>query len=108
MKPRGSSNHRVFDTDGEDSMNSFDAQEQEKTAAPRFARFGPLDQLDWLIIILAVLAGTVAKQSHFLSLPARFLDWALPLLLIAAGYELRRCIEAALARHRQSRQSGSE
>jgi hypothetical protein len=68
------------------------SEKSENAAMSGFAKFGPLDQLDWLIILLAVLAGTLAKQHHFLDLPAWFLDWAFPFLLIIAGYTARRKI----------------
>ena len=51
------------------------------------ARFGGLDQLDWLMIVASVLLGTIAKQHHFLNLPDGFLEWILPFLLMAAGYK---------------------
>ena len=57
-----------------------------------FAKFGPLDQLDWLIVLLAVIVGILARQHHFLGLPEWFLEWALPFLLIVVGYKVRRKI----------------
>jgi hypothetical protein len=71
-----------------------------------FAKFGPLDQLDWLIILLAVLAGTLAKQHHFLDLPAWLLDWAFPFLLIIAGYAARRKITDLRNRARRRSTTG--
>ena len=68
------------------------SQKSENAAMSGFAKFGVLDQLDWLILLLAVLAGTVASQHHFLHLPAWFLDWVFPFLLIIAGYSVRRKI----------------
>ena len=53
------------------------------------ARFGGLDQLDWLMIVASVLLGTIAKQHHFLNLPDGFLEWIFPFLLMAAGYKAR-------------------
>ena len=73
-------------------MKLVASQKSENAAMSGFAKFGPLDQLDWLIILLSVLAGTLAKQHHFLDLPAWFLDWALPFLLIIGGYAARRKI----------------
>ena len=64
-------------------------QKGGNTTASRMARFGELDQLDWLMIVVSVLLGTIAKQHHFLDLPDRFLEWILPFLLIAAGYMAR-------------------
>jgi len=64
-------------------------QKGENTAASGLARFGGLDQLDWLMIVLSVLLGTIAKQHHLLDLPDGFLEWILPFLLMAAGYKAR-------------------
>jgi hypothetical protein len=61
----------------------------ENSTASGQARFGGLDQLDCLMIVLSVLLGTVAKQHHFLDLPGGFLEWVLPFLLMAAGYKAR-------------------
>lgn len=84
-------------------MSDRDANDKNKGATEfRFTRLGPLDQLDWLIILLAVLLGTVAKQHHVLSLPAWILDWLLPVLLIIAGYKTRRRITEAI----ETRQKG--
>ena len=57
-----------------------------------FAKFGPLDQLEWRIVLLAVVIGILARQHHFLGLPEWFLEWALPFLLIVVGYKVRRKI----------------
>jgi hypothetical protein len=62
------------------------------TMISQLTRFVPLDHVDWFIILLAVLLGTLAKQHHVLDVPAWVLDWPLPLLLIIAGYKLRRTI----------------
>ena len=62
------------------------------TLISQLARFVPLDHVDWLIILLAVLLGTLAKQHHFPDVPAWVLDWPLPLLLIIVGYKLRHTI----------------
>jgi hypothetical protein len=64
----------------------------ENTTASRMARFGGLNQLDWLMIVASVLLGTIAKQHHFLDLPDGFLEWILPFLLMAAGYKARSVI----------------
>jgi hypothetical protein len=63
-----------------------------RTMISQLTRFVPLDHVDWFIILLAVLLGTLAKQHHVLDVPAWVLDWPLPLLLIIAGYKLRRTI----------------
>ena len=65
-------------------------QEGENSRASGPARFGGLDQLDWLMIVMAVFGGTVARRYHFLDLPDRFLEWVLPFILMAAGYGARR------------------
>lgn len=65
-------------------------QKGENTTASTMARFGGLDQLDWLMIVASVLLGTIAKRHHFLDLPDGFLEWILPFLLMAAGYKARR------------------
>jgi hypothetical protein len=65
-------------------------QEGENSKASGPAKFGGLDQLDWLMIVMAVFGGTVARRYHFLDLPDRFLEWVLPFILMAAGYGARR------------------
>ena len=65
-------------------------QEGENSRASGPARFGGLDQLDWLMIVISVLLGTVARRYHLLGLPDRFLEWVLPFLLMVAGYRARR------------------
>jgi len=65
-------------------------QEGENSKASGPAKFGGLDQLDWLMIVMAVFGGTVARRYHFLDLPDRFLDLVLPFLLMVAGYRARR------------------
>jgi hypothetical protein len=57
-----------------------------------FARFGGLDRLDWLMILISVLLGTIAKQHHFLELPDWLLEWVSPFLLMVFGYKARRKI----------------
>jgi len=64
----------------------------ENASASGPTRFGGLDQLDWLMIVISVLLGTVAKQHHFLELSDRFLEWVLPFLLMVVGYRTRRKI----------------
>jgi hypothetical protein len=65
-------------------------REGENSTASGPARFGGLDQLDWLMIVMAVLLGTAARRYHVLGLPDRFLEWVLPFLLMVAGYKARR------------------
>jgi hypothetical protein len=65
---------------------------RENAILSGFARFGGLDQLDWLMILASVLLGTVAKQHHVLDLPDWFLEWVSPFLLMAFGYKARRKI----------------
>jgi hypothetical protein len=65
---------------------------QEKTDVLGFARFGGLDRVDWLMILISVLLGTIAKQHHALDLPDWFLEWVSPFLLMAFGYKARRKI----------------
>ena len=71
-------------------MDPKASQEGENSRASGPARFGGLDQLDWLMIVMAVFLGTVAKRYHFLGLPDRFLEWVVPFLLMVAGYKARR------------------
>lgn len=56
------------------------------------ARFSGLDRLDCLMILVAVVLGTIAKHSQLLGLPDWILEWVAPLLLMAAGYRARRKI----------------
>jgi hypothetical protein len=64
------------------------------------AKFAGLDQVQWLIILLAVLLGTLAKQYHLLGLPTWSLDWMLPFLLVILGYNIRQQITRAIRRRR--------
>jgi hypothetical protein len=65
---------------------------RENAILSGFARFGGLDQLDWLMILASVLLGTIAKQHHFLDLSDWFLEWVSPFLLMVFGYKARRKI----------------
>jgi hypothetical protein len=56
------------------------------------ARFSGLDRLDCLMILVAVLVGTIAKRFHLLGLSDWILEWVSPFLLMAAGYWARRKI----------------
>jgi hypothetical protein len=75
-------------------------QEGENSRASGPAKFGGLDQLDWLMIVMAVFGGTVARRYHFLDLPDRFLEWVLPFILMAAGYRARRKVTELIERRR--------
>ena len=72
-------------------------QEGENSRASGPAKFGGLDQLDWLMIVMVVFGGTVARRYHFLDLPDRFLDLVLPFLLMVAGYKARRRVTELIA-----------
>lgn len=90
-------------------MNDSDAkQKAENAAVAWFAKFGRLDQLDWLTILLAVLVGTLAKQHHFLDFPGWFLDWVFPFLLIIAGYKTHQKVTEALETRRRSERNSFE
>jgi hypothetical protein len=65
---------------------------RENAVLSGFARFGGLDRLDWLMILISVLLGTIAKQHHYLDLPDWFLEWVSPFLLMVFGYKTRRKI----------------
>ena len=82
-------------------------QKGENTAASGLARFGGLDQLDWLMIVLSVLLGTIAKQHHLLDLPDGFLEWILPFLLMAAGYKARGVLVELIESRRAKAKSNS-
>jgi len=61
------------------------------------ARFSGLDRLDCLMIVVAVLVGTIAKQFHLLGISDWVLEWGTPFLLMAAGYWARRKITELIA-----------
>ena len=63
---------------------------RENAGSWTLSKFGGLDQLDWLMILVSVLIGTLAKQYHFLQLPTGFLEWVFPFLLMVVGYKARR------------------
>lgn len=73
---------------------------RENAVLSGFARFGGLDRLDWLMILIAVLLGTIAKQHYFLNLPDWFLEWVSPFLLMAFGYKARRKITGMIESRR--------
>jgi hypothetical protein len=65
---------------------------RENSGLWTLSKFGGLDQLDWLMILVSVLIGTIAKQHHFLRLPDGFLEWVFPFLPMIAGYKGRAWI----------------
>ena len=73
---------------------------RENAILSGFARFGGLDQLDRLMILVSVLLGTIAKQHHFLDLPDWLLEWVSPFLLMAFGYKVRRKITEVVVSRR--------
>ena len=84
-------------------------QKRESAAMSGFASFGGLDQLDWLMILVSVLIGTLAKQHHFLQLPAGFLEWVFPFLLMMAGYKARgKITEIIKVRRAKTRKAPDE
>ncbi len=74
---------------------------RENAVLSGFARFGGLDRLDWLMILISVLLGTIAKQHHFLDLPGWFLEWVSPFLLMVFGYKARRKITEVVESRRE-------
>jgi hypothetical protein len=70
--------------------------ESENAAMSGLRRFGGLDQLDCLMILVAVLLGTVAKQHHLLGLPGWFLEWVSPFLVMVAAYKTRQKITESI------------
>ena len=65
---------------------------ERENAAVSVLRRGGLDQLDCLMILVAVLLGTIAKQHHLLGLPNWFLEWVSPFLVMVAAYKTRQKI----------------
>ena len=49
-------------------------QKGENTTVSGLARFGGLDQLDWLMIVLSVLLGLWPSNTIFWDLPDGFLE----------------------------------
>jgi hypothetical protein len=68
---------------------------RENTVTSR-PRFGGLDQIDCLMIVVAVLIGTIAKQYHLLGLPDWFLEWVSPFLVMVAAYKTRQKITESI------------
>ncbi len=83
-------------------------QKHESADLLGFARFGGLDQLDWLMILASVLLGTVAKQYHVLDLPDWFLAWISPFVLMVVGYKARRKITDVVQNRRERGKSPRE
>ena len=81
-------------------MNTERASIPSTSSMWKPAKFAGLDQVQWLIILLAVLLGTLAKQYQLFGLPTWFLDWMLPFLLIILGYNIRQQITRAIRRRR--------
>ena len=69
---------------------------RENTVTSRLARLGGLDQIDCLMIVVAVLIGTIAKQYHLLGLPDWFLEWVSPFLVMVAAYKTRQKITESI------------
>ena len=84
-------------------------QNRENSGFWTLSKFGGLDQLDWLMILVSVLIGTIAKQHHFLQLPDGFLEWVLPFLLMMAGYKARgKITEIIKVRRAKAKQAPNE
>ncbi len=79
-------------------MNNERASIPSPSSMWKPAKFAGLDQVQWLIIPLAIILGTVAKRYQLLGLPTWFLDWMLPFLLIALGYNIRQQVTRAIRR----------
>jgi hypothetical protein len=69
---------------------------RENTVTSRLARLGGLDQIDCLMIVVAVLVGTIAKQHQLLGLPDWFLEWVSPFLVMVAAYKTRQKITESI------------
>jgi len=78
---------------------------RENAGSWTLSKFGGLDQLDWLMILVSVLIGTLAKQHHFLELPAGFLEWVFPFLLMMVGYRVRGKITEIIESRRATTRS---
>ena len=74
---------------------------RENAILSGFARFGGLDRLDWLMILISVLLGTIAKQHHLLDRPDWFLEWVSPFLLMVLAYKARRKITEVVESRRE-------
>ena len=89
-------------------LDSDANQKSENTDPLGFASFGGLDRLDWLMIVVSVLLGTVAKQHHVLDLPDLFLEWVSPFLLMVFGYKARRKITELVQSRRERGKNTNE
>lgn len=90
-------------------INPKPNKNRESIGFHALSRFGGLDRLDWLMILVSVLIGTIAKQHHFLRLPDGFLEWVFPFLLMMAGYKSRGWItEIIEARRSKARNAPDE
>ena len=89
-------------------LDSDANQKSENTDPLGFARFGGLDRLDWLMIVVSVLLGTVAKQHHVLDLRDWFLEWVSPFLLMVFGYQARRKITELVQSRRERGKNTNE
>ena len=83
-------------------------RKHENAVLSGLARFGGLDRLDWLMILISVLLGTIAKQHHFLDLPDWFLEWTSPFLLMVFGYKARRKITEVIDSRRERGEGSPE
>ncbi len=81
---------------------------RENAILSGLTRFGGLDRLDWLMILISVLLATIAKQHHFLDLPDRFLEWVSPFLLMVLGYKARRKITEVVESRRDQGKGNPE
>jgi len=89
-------------------LDSDANQKSENTDPLGFARFGDLDRLDWLMIVVSALLGTVAKQHHVLDLPDWFLEWVSPFPLMVLGYKARRKITELVQSRRERGKNTNE
>ena len=83
-------------------------RDRENAEFCTLSKFGGLDQLDWLMILVSVLIGTFAKQHHFLQLPDGFLEWVFPFLLMMAGYKARGWITEIIEVRREKTRKAAD
>ena len=70
-------------------------QPEEKPNKEGWAKFAGIDQIDWLIIVVAVLVSTIARYHHwFGDAPGWFLDFVLPMGIIFVAYKSRAGLRA--------------
>jgi hypothetical protein len=90
-------------------INPKPNKNRESIGLYALSRFGGLDRIDWLMILVSVLIGTIAKQHHFLQLPDGFLEWVFPFLPTMAGYKARCWItETIEVRREKTRKAPDE